>query len=94
MSAKVQFLSRQSNPAAASQAPVLTLPLTAVTTRDGRNVVLVVREGKVQETPIAAGEVLGDRVIIREGVAQGDQVVARPDPSLATGTAITPREHH
>jgi HlyD family secretion protein len=91
MSAKVQFLSEETSPAAASSGPVLTVPLPAVTTRDGHSVVLLVRDGKIQVTPVVAGEVYGDRIVVREGIVQGDNVVARPDPSLTTGTAVTSR---
>lgn len=91
MSAKVQFLSEESRSDAASSTPVLTLPISALATRDSRSVVLLVRNGTIQETPVATGAVLGDRIIITEGVVQGDQVVARPDPSLTSGTTITPR---
>jgi RND family efflux transporter MFP subunit len=91
MSAKVQFLSEEAPATSAASIPVLTLPLAAVITRDNHTVVLLIRDGKVQVTPVVAGEVLGDRIAIREGVVQGDKVVARPDPSLVTGTAIIPR---
>jgi len=91
MSAKVQFLSEEQRPSAASSLPVVTLPIAAVATRDGRSVVLLVRDGVIQEIPVSTGEVLGDRISVREGIAQGDEVVARPDPSLVTGVSVVQR---
>jgi RND family efflux transporter MFP subunit len=93
MSAKVQFLSRETKSTPTTSAPVLTVPLSAVITRGGRSVVLLARENTLQETPVTAGEVLGERIVIREGLAQGDNVVTHPDPSLVTGTTIVPRNH-
>jgi HlyD family secretion protein len=91
MSAKVQFLSEETPASAASSGPVLTVPLAAVTTREGHAVVLLVRDGKIQVTQVTAGEVYGDRIAIREGIVQGDNVVARPEPSLTTGTPVAAR---
>jgi RND family efflux transporter MFP subunit len=92
MSAKVQFLSEAKPASETSSVPVVTVPLSAVVNREGRPVVLMVHDGKVQETPVSTGEVLGDRIVVREGVAQGDAVVARPEPSLVTGSTVVTRE--
>ena len=90
MSAKVMFLSREDDGAKAGATPILTVPLSSVTTRQERKVVLLVRNGIVTEAPVTAGEVIGDRIVINEGLAPGDQVVLRPDPSLTTGSKVTP----
>jgi RND family efflux transporter MFP subunit len=91
MSAKVMFLSKEDDGAKAGASPALTVPLPSVTTRQDRKVVLLVRNGIVTETPVTAGEVMGDRIVITEGLAPGDQVVLRPDPSLTTGSKVKPR---
>jgi RND family efflux transporter MFP subunit len=91
MSAKVMFLSKEDDGAHAGAAPILTVPLSSVTTRQDRKVVLQVRNGYVSEVPVTVGEVIGDRITIREGVAPGDQLVLRPDPSLSTGSKVKPR---
>jgi RND family efflux transporter MFP subunit len=90
MSAKVMFLSKEEEASKAGSSPVLTIPLTAVATRQDRKIVLLVRNGIVSETPVTLGEVLSDRIVVREGLTAGDQVVLRPDPSIATGTRIKP----
>lgn len=91
MSAKVMFLSKENDAARTGTAPLLTVPLSTVTTRENRIVVLLVRDGSVSETPVTVGEVIGDRIAVREGIAPGDQLVLRPDPSLATGSKVKPR---
>ncbi len=88
MSAKVTFLSKELDKATAQAPPKLTLPSSAIVNRNGANVVLLVREGVVTETPVKTGDQIGARIEIREGVMQGDQVVARPDPTLTSGSKI------
>jgi len=90
MSAKVMFLSKEDEASKAGSSPVLTIPLTAVATRQDRKVVLLVRNGVVSETPVTLGEILGDRIAVREGLTAGDQVVLRADPSISAGTRINP----
>lgn len=88
MSAKVTFLSKQLEKGEADVQPKLTVPSSAVVTRDGREIVLLVREDRVIETPVKTAGRIGDRTVIEEGVAQGDQVVATPNPSLTANTKI------
>jgi RND family efflux transporter MFP subunit len=90
MSAKVMFLSKEDDGAQAGAAPVPTVPLSSITTREDHKMVLRVRDGRVSEVPVAVGEVIGDRIAIREGISPGDQVVLHPDPSLTTGTKVKP----
>ncbi|MEK9138633.1 MAG: efflux RND transporter periplasmic adaptor subunit, partial [Bacteroidota bacterium] len=91
MSAKVTFLSKELDKATATASPKLTVPISAVVNRDGADVVLLVRDGVLTEMPVKTGERIGVRIEIREGVMQGDQVVARPDPTLSTGSKIKVR---
>ncbi|MGB6033109.1 MAG: efflux RND transporter periplasmic adaptor subunit [Bacteroidota bacterium] len=90
MSAKVTFLSGEGNEDLAGAPPVLTVPASAVLTRDGTQMAFVVREGILTATPVKTGDRLGDRIEIRKGLTEGDQVVARPDPSLETGSRVGP----
>jgi multidrug efflux pump subunit AcrA (membrane-fusion protein) len=88
MSAKVTFLSKELDAAAAQSPPKLTVPSGSVVARNDKDIVLLVRNGAIIETPIRAGERIGDRVEIKEGLMQGDQIVLRPDPELSTGSKI------
>ena len=86
MSAKVTFLSGADDTAGAP--PKLTVLESAVVTRNGAQVVLIVRDGIVTVAPVVTGGLFGDRIEITEGLVRGDQMVARPDPSLDTGSEI------
>jgi HlyD family secretion protein len=91
MSAKVTFLSAETSAADMAAPPRLTVPLAAVVERSGRKVVLVVRAGAAAETPVVTGDMLGDRVEVREGLNAGDVVVLRPGADLVTGARVRPR---
>jgi HlyD family secretion protein len=80
MSAKVTFLSQEPDAATANAPAVLTVPLSSVADRGKGKIVLLVRDGVVQETPVTTGGVIGARIAVTQGLAQGDQVVLRPDP--------------
>jgi RND family efflux transporter MFP subunit len=92
MSAKVTFLAKAADTMDTQAAPRLTVPSSAVVKRDGRDIVLLVRDGQVVETPVRVGGNIGDRIVIEEGLAQGDTVVLRPDPSITTGTKVKVRQ--
>jgi len=63
------------------------VPLTAITERDGKTVVLVVDQGRLVFRPIKAGLNDGKRIAILEGLKAGDQVVAQP-ANLKPGTRV------
>ena len=62
MSAKVSFLSQPITPE--QQKPLTAVASDALTLRDGKSVVLVVRDGKVIEVPITPGTKIGDLTAI------------------------------
>jgi RND family efflux transporter MFP subunit len=89
MSAKVAFLQEGTSDAVASAPARLTVPQTAVTERHGTQVVFVVRNAAVVETPVTTGERLGSLVSVTSGLKAGDVVVNRPAAELADGTKVT-----
>src|SRR5689334_15942498 len=74
MSAKVHFLPRPAK-AGADTAPVLVVPSSAVTERNGQAVVYVVQNGRAVEVPVTVGRQVGTGVAIREGLAAGTKVI-------------------
>jgi len=88
MSAKVHFLPRPSRVAVDTQ-PVLVVPGTAVTERNGRSVVFVVERGRAVEVPVVAGRKVGSSVAIREGLRPGVQVVDSVSARLRGGAKVT-----
>ncbi len=88
MSAKVTFLNKAPEASAAVVKPLLTVPSSAVVTRNGRTVVFAVRENRAVEIPVVTGQTLGALVEIREGIAAGDKVIARVDERVQDGVKV------
>ncbi|PYQ11805.1 MAG: efflux RND transporter periplasmic adaptor subunit [Acidobacteria bacterium] len=89
MSAKVTFV-EAARPAAAAEpaSPVVVVPKEAVATRDGKPVVFEVLGNKVRSRAVVpAGERQG-QVVLREGLAGSEMLVARPPDSLKDGDAV------
>ena len=88
MGAKVEFLQApRPQPAGAPQAaerPRIIVPAEAVRSENGRNVVWMVREGRLQSRDVDAGPVSGNFREIRSGLSGGEQ--------LLVGGVETPRE--
>jgi RND family efflux transporter MFP subunit len=88
MSAKVSFLSRPVTPE--EQQPLTAVSPDALAERDGRNVVLVVRDGKAIEVPVTAGMKIGDLTAIVGDVKTGEKAVLKPAPELKSGALVKP----
>jgi membrane fusion protein (multidrug efflux system) len=70
-------------------APQLVIPFKAVTEQMGEYFVFVVNGDKVTEQKIAMGTVIGDKVIVKDGLKQGDKIVVDGVQKLHDGSAIT-----
>lgn len=86
MSVKVAFQSER-QPTTAPRS--LTVPKTAVRRRDGRDVVRVVRDGRVERRAVSTGEPRGDEMTIIAGLEGGERVVVEGPDDLADGTQVT-----
>jgi len=86
MSAKAAFLTKEVGDAERTARPAVNP--AAVTNRGGRDVVFVVKEGKLAEVPIETGAKIGDLVEIKRGPQPGDKVVLRPSEKLHDGAAV------
>ena len=60
----------------------------AIANRGGRDVVCVVKEGKLAEVPIETGAKIGDLMEIRRGPQPGEKVVLRPLAKFHDGAAV------
>jgi RND family efflux transporter MFP subunit len=89
MRAKVSFLKEENNKEQKNTAPKISVPASAITTRNGQKVVFVAAGETVTETAVTLGEVMGNRIEIKSGVAPGAKVVLRPSESLSTGMRFT-----
>jgi RND family efflux transporter MFP subunit len=89
MGVRVSFLEHKAAPAAANVPSGVLVPASAVVRRDGRPVVFVVENGKVEQravTPVA--DKLGDMQRLPSAVNAGDRVVVAPSASLREGSAV------
>ena len=86
MSAKVAFLSQEPTPE--ERQAMVSVPVDAVVSREGKAIVFVVREGRVAEVAIETGARLGDQVVVVRGVASGDRVVLDPPEALSSGAEV------
>jgi RND family efflux transporter MFP subunit len=88
MGAKVEFLEvPRATPAGAQpvpEKPRILVPAAAVHAEDGRSVVWIVRDGRLQKRDVDAGPVSGSFREIRSGLAGGEQ--------LLVGGIATPRD--
>jgi RND family efflux transporter MFP subunit len=71
---------------------VLTVPIQAVQREEsGASVMMVDREGRVQERPVKLGVEGNDRVEILSGLSEGDQVVIGNRSELRPGEKVHPK---
>ncbi|HEX6738647.1 MAG TPA: efflux RND transporter periplasmic adaptor subunit [Vicinamibacteria bacterium] len=68
--------------------PVVTVPSEAVVTRNGKQLVFEVREGKVRERSIVVGPERQGQFVVREGLSGGETLVVRPPQTLKEGDAV------
>jgi HlyD family secretion protein len=89
MSAKVTFLEPEKTKAAAGPASaVITVPKDAVASRDGKALVFEVQDGKARAKPVVVGLEHQGQLVIREGLAGGETLVARPPEAMKDGDAV------
>jgi RND family efflux transporter MFP subunit len=86
MSAKVSFLSQEIT--AAQQKPLVAVAGDALTQRDGRTVVFVMRDGRAVAVPVTPGTKVGDATAIAGDVKSGEKAIVKPAPALADGALV------
>ncbi|HKB87110.1 MAG TPA: efflux RND transporter periplasmic adaptor subunit [Ignavibacteriaceae bacterium] len=88
MSAKVLFLSRESTNEEKNEPPVLVVPVKSVVTRDGHDVVFMVKDDKAVEVPVVKGRDLDSYIEIKSGLTEGDKVIDGVSEEIKDGTKI------
>jgi RND family efflux transporter MFP subunit len=86
MSAKIAFLSKPVPPG--EEKPVVAVQAASVVTRGGRQVVYVVKDDRVRETPVTPGARIGELVAV-QGLRAGVTVVLAPGDKLADGARVS-----
>jgi RND family efflux transporter MFP subunit len=88
MGVKVSFL-REEDPEGDTRAAARVLvPKAAVRSADGRTVVFVVRDDRVERRAIRAGNENGDRVEVLSGLTAGERVVIEGPDTLKDGDRV------
>lgn len=91
MAARVSFLSQALDAETVKQAPQLVVPLEAVVTRGGSDVVFVIEDGKVRMTPVKVGATLGGGRVLETPLPTGTTVVLAPSAKLTDGQNVKER---
>jgi RND family efflux transporter MFP subunit len=91
MSAKVLFLSKPTDAAAANARAILAIPSTSVVDRNGRKVVYLVQDDKATEVPVMVGKQMGSLVEITAGLSAGDRVIEKVDGTITNGARVKVR---
>jgi RND family efflux transporter MFP subunit len=86
MSLKVQFLKDSTQ--VDSSGPKLTVPASAVVSKNGSKTVFLVQGDHVVETPVTLGVAVGNGLEVKSGLKDGDKVVLSPSDKLRTGTKV------
>ncbi len=66
----------------------IALPRTAVREDNGRDVVFVMADGRVERRAVTLEQTAGEEAIVLSGVAVGERVVLEGPPDLADGDAV------
>jgi RND family efflux transporter MFP subunit len=87
MGVKVSFRAEESAEAE-PMAPKLLVPVAAVRSQEGTEVVFVLRDGGVERRAVSLGGAAGDRREVLAGLRDGDRVVLDPPPTLEDGDPV------
>lgn len=88
MSAKVLFLTKQTDAADQDARPFLTVSSSAIATRDGGKVAFMVRENTAVAISVTTGREMGSLVEITAGLSAGDKVINKVDDTIKDGIKV------
>jgi HlyD family secretion protein len=88
MGVKVAFLAEESPEAGKVAAPRALIPQAAVREGDGKKVVFVIRNNRLERRAVALGRNRGTDVEIMAGVSQGDTVLMKGPEGLREGQRV------
>lgn len=93
MGVKVSFLNERAPESTAAPGARLLVPKAAVRSADGRDVVFVVHDGRVERRAVKVGTADGDQVEIVSGLTAGERVVTDGPATMKDGDTVTVKEH-
>ncbi len=86
MAVKVAF--RETGGPATPAGRTILLPKSAIRQQDGRDVVLVVQNGKAERRAVSVNSASGNEAVIGAGVAAGEKVIVDSPAGLADGVKV------
>jgi len=86
MGVKVAF---QSEGETSSSARSIFVPSAALRSVDGRDVVWVVKEGRLERRAVTLGSKQGDETVVTGGLNSGEKVILEPAAGLQEGSRVT-----
>ncbi len=86
MAVKVAF--REAGGLATASSRVVLLPKSAIRQQDGRDVVLVVQNGKAERRAVSVSSATGNEAVIGAGVSAGEKVIVDSPAGLADGVKV------
>ncbi len=92
MGVKVAFLTERRTVETTETRARLLVPKTAVRKDDGRDVVFVLHDDRVERRAVTAGAADGDQVEIDAGVTAGEKVVLDAPATMKDGDKVTVKE--
>ena len=90
MAVKVAF--RSADTAAAPVHGSIAILKTALQQMDGRDIVWIVRDGRVERRAVTVALTDADETTLAAGVNEGERVVLDPPPGLTDGTAVVEKK--
>jgi RND family efflux transporter MFP subunit len=88
MGAKVLFLIKAAEANTMQEKPFLSVPQTALATRDGKKIVFRVEDNKAVAVPISAGREFGNNIEILDGITVGEKVIDKIDGTITNGVKV------
>lgn len=89
MGAKITFLAPGSSGTATSSQAVLALPAAAVANHNSRQVVFQIKNDRALAVPVTTGQRLGTLIEIKDGLKEGDKVIAKVDDDIHDGSKVS-----
>jgi len=88
MGVKVSFLNERPANAAEAAKPRLLIPTQAVRSADGKSIVFVLREDRVERRAVTVGTASKDQTEVLAGVSAGERVVVEGPQTLKDGDKV------
>jgi RND family efflux transporter MFP subunit len=88
MSAKVTFLSPETDKSVEDVKTIILIPSSSIVTRKGKEVVFRVRDEKAEEVIIKLGRKFGDNVEVLSGLSAGEEIIDKVSENIKDGTEV------